>query len=1522
MTFNSITNYGEYISDYYLAALLKNDLEGLRKRWSDAQKAHAESGMSTSDAPASSAQGVKALGQHFFTFRNQITEQVGETPTLEALTDPRIVEHVRDLNDLVLRALAFNAPVVSTLPSMAWLRRTTLDVVQLDQHRQVPVALAVRGMDGLELVALDATWAGDADGIVDTVGGCLLLSPIKLDGDNAIEHAGKAIEFLFACEDPPRYVLLLAGNVVLLADRSAWPRGYLAADLTQALHTKDDTPGGELETIAALFGAESLITFEGQNALASLVDLGHKHAVKVSKELREALRQSVELIAQEILNRIREQGADPDDLGDALARRLTEQSLRYLYRILFLLYAEARPELGILPSKNEAYQHGYGLARLADTVSHDLPEEAAEGLYFHQSLSMLFNLVDEGHRPDRPEGTVYDENGNKVAVETDGIWFEALKSDLFHPDRTDLIGQRVRVGHHAVDTRLRNKCLWQVLSLLMLTPEPSGRPGGRGRGRGRGQRGFISYAQLGINQLGAVYEGLMSYTGFFAPEDVFEVAKTVKVAGKNADGEDKEKADPSKGTWTVPVHRDSDYDPKFFVTRPNPVTGEQERILHQKGSFVYRLSGRERQRSASYYTPEVLTRCTVKHALAELLTDETTSRDILDFTICEPALGSGAFLNEAINQLADAYLDRAQHECDKQLLPDQLEIEKQKVKAYLALHNCYGVDLNATAVELAEVSIWLNVMHEKLEAPWFGLHLRRGNSLIGARRATYNIEQLRGNTWRTTPPTVRPMTCGTTGQVIHQLANGEVHHFLLPAQGWGAVVDAPQAKELAPDERASLMKWRQKIRTLPPDKKTKERLAALGHRVERLWELTRKRIAISEREIRRTIDVWGVDPDQPLPSSGSGTISRDKITKALYDDRESPYNRLKIIMDAWCALWFWPIGQGTHITPPTLDEWLSFCEAVLGIQPSKAKATSKKGGGAGHDDVFGLFGPGVGFEQLAEEDESDRFIAQCEPIDRIAIDDRFAWWSVLTEIADHEGFFHWELEFAQVFVKGGFDLQVGNPPWVRLDWKDEPVLAEHEPWFMLEEDIPEPALAARRKEILAEPSVSASYLSDLSSWAGLSGHLGSAVEHPLLAGFRTNLYVNFMERSWGNSSVKGIIGLIHEEQHFVDPAGGAIRAATYPRLRRHFQFGNNILLFEDVDNNKNFGINIYGQPRGIQFIQMGRLVHPLTVDGSLAHGGDGEVPGIQYPHGGWDLRPHAARVITVTESILADWAAFADPPGTPVVEARGLRPITVDDNEAIRTLRYFAERLGSHTFDWSQGLNEKTAKEDGIMRPWSGFPESWSAAILQGPHFGIATPFAKEPNENCRSNKDYTEWDLVSLPEIVIPRTNYVRSAELPEFIAQQRIWNGRRANEYWRVAWRRRTVAGTARTHQAVLLMPGPTHVDTVHTLTFESNRKNAILAGVWASLPLDFIAKITGKGDLRVELVRQFPAPLEHLLTRPLLLRTLRLNCLTADYAPLWQELYDEAWLVDRWADPDWERTPLNDVAPEWTLRYATAD
>src|SRR5205823_6565040 len=210
--------------------------------------------------------------------------------------------------------------------------------------------------------------------------------------------------------------------------------------------------------------------------------------------------------------------------------------------------------------------------------------------------------------------------------------------------------------------------------------------------------------------------------------------------------------------------------------------------------------------------------------------------------------------------------------------------------------------------------------------------------------------------------------------------------------------------------------------------------------------------------------------------------------------------------------------------------------------------------------------------------------------------------------------------------------------------------------------IPEAHFNRRRTEVLANPNAVRGYLTDLNSWAGLNEHLGSMAEHPILAGIQTNLYLNFMERVWRGASPSGISALIHEEQHFVDAAGGALRAQTYPRLRRHFQFGNNILLFEDVDNNKNFGINVYGAPRRIEFLQISRLVHPSIADGSIDHDGSGEVPGIQYPYGGWDLRPHSDRVVMVTEDVLVDWAAFADPEGTPPAQARGLRPLTVADN--------------------------------------------------------------------------------------------------------------------------------------------------------------------------------------------------------------------------------------------------------------------
>ncbi|MEV3856976.1 type II restriction endonuclease subunit M [Streptomyces sp. NPDC050095] len=1484
MAFEAIVNRGEYISAHYLAEVFSKDLIDLRKRWTAANRA----GQPTSRS------GMRNLSRDYFKAKVRITEK-GDTDR----------SALRSLNDTLLAALAYThhdgQPPQREDDTHLRIPRGTLEVLHADKAREVPVAFAVKGPGGTELIALDVTWSTNAELIVADLDddGAELLSPIALDGRQRITSAADAVTFLFGCDDAyaPRFVLLLAGGAALLADRTAWHEGrFLGVSVDAALDRNLAADGGELEAISALFGAESLLTEGGAAGfLDSLVDKGRKHAVGVSKELRAGLRESVELIAKEILNRIHAHPADPASLGDSneLATRLTRESLRYLYRILFLLYAEARPELGILPSKADDYQDGYGLSRLGELVSYDLPEESRDGFHFYESLDLLFRLVDQGHHSAETRDTA-----EREALDANGIRFESLRSDLFKADATPLIGT-VRIDGEKVDTRLRNEVLWQVLNLLMLS-------------RGKNGKGFISYAQLGINQLGAVYEGLMSYTGFFADEDLFEVAKP------DSDG--------LAGTWVVPQSEAENFDDEVFVKHRDSITGTLKRVEHKRGSFVYRLSGRERQRSASYYTPEVLTRSTVKHALAELLDQDgeiTSARDILDLTVCEPALGSGAFLNEAINQLAAEYLKRRMAELtaergeDTQLPPDRYEAELQKVKAYLALHNSYGVDLNQTAVELAEVSLWLNAMHRGLKAPWFGLHLRRGNSLIGTRRAMYGKEALRRKAWLGSVPTDRTLRSGAEDGIFRP--DEEIHHFLLPAKGWGSVADAQLAKDLARDERDKLAGWRNKVSTSPNVTQTK-RLLALAIRVERLWELARRRLVVSEAEVRRDIDVWEVDKARPLPKS-SGSVSREQVEHALQQPG-APRGRLKMVMDAWCALWFWPVGQPNTPEPPVLEEWLDFCEAVLGVPPARVKAKDLKSGSnrAGLDDRLGLFGDTGAFEQLAIDDELDRTISRCMAMPAVTL--RFPWLSEVDEIARREGFFHWELEFAQIFERGGFDLQVGNPPWHRPIWDDDLALAEHDPWFGLTEKAAQSIRAERRNRVISREKALRAYIGDLNSWAGVSGFLGSAIEFPGLIGLQTNFYRNFMLRAWRSLGVTGRAALLHPETHMTDKAGGNLRAETYMRLRLHAGFPHAREWFEGVESpSQSFSISCYGPPREEpSFLLASNVLTAEMLDLSLQHDGSGEAPGSSFVEGEPDIRPHADRIIKIDLKLLKVFANLLDEPGTQPLRAKLFRPLTVGELDALASIAEYPSRLGDFSgLRHAEGWREKDAEAEGILEGDTRIPERFDDLILQGPHFTVATPFAKQPNEGCTGKSDWSAFDLSELPVSLIPRANFQYAIPAGDNRRVSKRWDDVPSVTRWRIAWRRRVDIATERTLEAALIPPGPDHIDLVNSLCLDSNRDTAIVAGFFASLPFDYLVKALGKADVRAEQIRRFPVSVLHPLVSPLLLRILKLNCLSREYAPLWRELYEPSWRADRWASTSSGRLQIGEVGPEWKPNFS---
>jgi len=1442
MTFPSITNRGEFFSNHYLDAIIGGDLGDLRSRWEE-----------TENRGDSARSRLRRLGASFFAAR-AVASEAGRSTKSGA---------VRDLNALILAALGFE-PNQETIA----LKRNTVDLVE------VPVAARVEVSTGLLLVAIDAGLANDVDDLFDAdpdLSPGRLLEPVWRAADKkAVTHVPEAVGEIFATDDPPRYVLVLGGRIALLAERSKWAEGrFLAVDVDAALERNDVKARGELETIAALFSTDALVPDEGQSILDDLVEKSHKHAVGVSKELRTGIRESIELLANEVIQqRLSSNRAVYEGPNRVDATELTHQCLRYLYRLIVLLYAESRPELGILPVNDQAYMDGYSLDRLRELVLVELEtDRARHGSHFDESLTRLFTLVNDGYHAEHAEQTLALDVGELDDVSYEEyLQFPGLDAALFDPKSTAYLDELT----------LRNEVLQQVLRKLMLATGKSAKD----------SAGFISYAQLGINQLGAVYEGLMAYTGFFADRDLFEVAK---------------EGDPSDGTWMLPVDDADGYPDEVFVTRPDPVTDSEQRVRHSRGSFVFRLSGRDRQRSASYYTPEVLTRCVVKHSLAELLglddyapengsagIKEGEATSLLDLTICEPALGSGAFANEAINQLSAEYLKRRQAELGETLDPETYLRELQKVKAHFALHQTYGVDLNATAIELAEVSLWLNAMYPGLKAPWFGLQLRRGNSLIGCRRATWRAGQLGDRPWAKTkqgevqPPVDRKLSDGA-------LETDEIHHFLLPGHGWAAVAGRQEAKELRPDEVKALKDWRKKVLGAPKMTDAK-RLASLAAAVETMWQGATERIRLTQLSLRRPIDVYGAPVADAAPS-----ISRGAAEEALAD-ADSPLGRLRTLMNAWVGMWFWPLDTG--VAPPSWHDWLELVEEL--VHPDETH------GVVGQLDIF------TDYQAMLDADSKRQ--AGWQTVANLR--DQFPWLAVALDAAEREGAWHWELEFAPAFQQGGgFDLQVGNPPWVRLDWKDDLVLAENDPWWGITEKPPATERKSRRAFNLGAPSNQAAYLIELASAEGVVEIIGSPIERPVLTGIRTNLYMVFMDTVWRHLSDRGSAGLLHPESHFADPKAASLRRATYGHLRRHWQFVNELFLFEDIHHMTVFGIHVYASLKPAGFAQASCLFHPDVVDGSLDHSGEGAPPGIQYPQGGWDLRPHKARILTITEDVLADWARLFDDPGTPAAEARLLRPVTTADLDALSVLAAQPVRLADHDYHWTQGWNETNAKTDGIIRWETAVPDSWDEVILQGPHFTIATPFAKQPNENCKHSGDYSEWDLESLSEHVIPRTNYQRACDPETYTANLDHWDGVPSTSNWRYAWRRMTQPGLERSLQGTLLPPGPLHVHTVHTLAMPSIRDTAVLAGLWSTLPLDYLVKISGKGDVQDEMIRSFPSPVSD-LAPPLVLRTLRLNCVTADYASLWEELWVPGWQQDRWTDPDFDRLLLQDSGPSWSM------
>jgi len=578
-------------------------------------------------------------------------------------------------------------------------------------------------------------------------------------------------------------------------------------------------------------------------------------------------------------------------------------------------------------------------------------------------------------------------------------------------------------------------------------------------------------------------------------------------------------------------------------------------------------------------------------------------------------------------------------------------------------------------------------------------------------------------------------------------------------------------------------------------------------------------------------------------------------------------------MDYWCALWAWPTREAGIL--PGRDAWLVDVEALL------------------EGDLPELFATHARLQAV------DELARRLRPL-------------------------HWELAFPDALAaRGGFDLILGNPPWVKLQWQEQGILGDFDPRLVLG-GASASAIALGRGAGLEDPSRRAAYLVELETLLASKAVLNARQTFPLLKGVQTNLYKCFLVRALGLGSQRGTAGLVHQTGLYDDPRGGVLRAALAPRLRWKLHFQNKLMLFEEVKDEKHYDVSVYGcipqaSPR---FSLIANLFHPRTVWASRAHDGAGEVPGIKTDEGKWDLRGHASRVVPVDEEALATFASLYDLPETLPREAR--LPV-VHSAEILRVLERFADaprtlRDLEGRYFATECFHETNQQKDGTMRRETRFPQNAEGWIVSGPHFYVATPFNKTPNEGCRHNQDYSVLDLTTLPPDYLPRTNYVPACSPSEYRRRVPHWQGKPVTEFYRHVHREMVASTGERTLVPALLPPGPTHVHTVFGLAFSEPAELVSFSGVAASLVVDFFVKSTGKGHVNDSLVAQVALPARN-VSGPICQRTLRLNCLTTHYADLWRELWPAVFDARpfRWSKPDPRLSKNTSLPAEWAPEVA---
>ncbi|MGP9532947.1 N-6 DNA methylase [Halomonas sp. AOP42-E1-30] len=1490
----AIKNVGDYYAAHYLA-----DKNGFRKDIADKVKGWKEQG--SQSAPRKLA----ALSETYFKAKTEALSY--EDPFLRGRADN---ETIKRWHPTLLNAMGYQPE--------------PFGLVLESEQKQVPVLHRLSRHNQPWLVITEAPFClTDGENDEEPLEQDVIPRTRHVDGLPALQDSWeKAIALLFKQEDSPRWVMLLAGGRIYLFDAHTFAQGrYLWIDLDEAYGRRQ---AATFEAIAALLSDEALVPQgESDEVLHERLREGSlKSTHGVSEKLQGAVRDAIEAIANGWVEARRQNNLGyrrlndredslPDGSREITAEKLRHDALIYVYRLLFCFYAEARGgELGILPINDDVYRLGYSLESLRDLVDANEPGTTTEnGTYITEHLERLFQLIYDGFDPER-ESTADEQTGSpfsqaprqeslfgapsgeQLSLKGAGIGrskytpgkvfaIQPLTATLFDPQSTPLLSR----------VKLPNRILHKVVRCLSLGISHQSKRVGR-----------INYAELGIVQLGSVYEGLLSYKGFFAAEDLIQVHQKAKNGKPMLDNA----IDAKVPTWFVPAHRENEFKASEIVLEHRT---ERTRI-YRTGEFILHLNGVDRVNSASYYTPEVLTRTLVEEALKERLKDFAPEQadDILDLKICEPAMGSAAFLVEAIDQLAHHYLELKQKQVGESIDPSNYEDELRRVRHYIAVHNVYGVDLNPVAVELGALSLWLSTIHRlkvsegdednqplfiPAATPWFGLRLRAGNSLIGARRSVWKKDQLlRGKYYGKNAEIPRQLKPGEDRQP------GEIYHFLVWDEDMTPAASDKLMKEHWPDECDAINTWRKKQVKTKCSVEEVVRLERLSERIDELW----KDYSIARQQALAdtacTSSVWPKAQNSLEALRSGPTLRRQEGLKASLEAESGAFQRLKLLMDSWCSLYFWPLDQSDNL--PSREAWLAAAEVLLGI---------------GTDDLATRAMLDI---QLGEEIELEALFQASEQKlpDAEHLSGLVPWYEVGRTATADQNFHHWELIFTEVLgpkvheevAPKGFDLIFGNPPWLKVTWSDSALLNEFEPKLGVR-GAKSADYNRERPNLIDTPERKRMYGVHFERDEGSNVFLNDVTLYPYLAGVQTNLYKNFVEKSWRLLAEQGVSGFVHEEGVYTDSSGGRFREELYTRLRAHYQFINKLSLFNDVKENKLFSINIYRGKKGpVGFISIANLYHPKTIiechnEARRSY----NVPGLRDSDGKPETVGHPSRKIYFDLELLSVVKKVFDPGQTELMT----RLPSIHSNFAISVIRKIAASgrfISDLDCDDTEFFHEANAQRENlikIMRNPVFSPSKENELVMVMSHITHACPFGKSPVSGDSAQVQYEELDLYEMPDGYIPSSIYCPdktgtnlSGKYLSKIPQSRLRKEtRKFSDTYRLAWRRRSQPDDTRTLICSVIPPRVAHVNNIVSVDFEDLSFVPLVAGCSASIIFDFFIKSFNKSDVWFDAVRKLPV-VEGVYAELIISRSLRLSCITESFGDLWQKAASQNICEDSWA------------------------